>query len=103
MDKLGELKRALELNKISRRDFMTQAAAIGGTAALSTSLMSGTALAAPKRGGRNVLRAARKIRLGPASRSSRAVCRAMSEFAHCSQFEGEEHDRIFSSHHRCAG
>ena len=51
MEKLKELERALAANRISRRDFLTQATALAGGAALSTALVSGAALAAPKRGG----------------------------------------------------
>ncbi len=52
MDKLRQLERALAENRISRRDFLAQATALAGGAALSTALISGEALAAtPKRGG----------------------------------------------------
>ena len=51
MEKLNELASAFRLQKIGRRDFMAQAAALGATTALTTSLMSGTALSAPKKGG----------------------------------------------------
>ena len=52
MTTLKELERAFRKNQISRRDFMAQATALGGSLALSTSLASGSALAeTPKRGG----------------------------------------------------
>ncbi len=51
MDKLSALGRLFEHGKISRRDFMSQALALGATTALATS-MAGRAMAAtPKKGG----------------------------------------------------
>ena len=53
MKRLDELKRALRLGTISRREFLAQATALGLTAGFATSLLGGTAHAAtPKKGGR---------------------------------------------------
>ncbi len=63
MASLKELERLLASGRISRRDFMARASALGVTAAVSTSLMAGPAWAAkPKRGGR--------LRLGVAGGST---------------------------------
>ena len=52
MDTLKTLERALAEGRISRRDFLMQATALGATAALSTGLLGGPAHAAtPKKGG----------------------------------------------------
>ena len=52
MTDINKLKHAFEQGRISRRDFLGQAAALGITASMATSLMGGTALSAPKKGGR---------------------------------------------------
>jgi peptide/nickel transport system substrate-binding protein len=52
MKDINELKRALSEGRLSRREFLGQAAALGITASLATSLAGGTALAAAKKGGR---------------------------------------------------
>ncbi len=52
MSKIKELEHLAKQGRISRREFMERATAAGVTAAMATSLMSGTALAAPKKGGK---------------------------------------------------
>ncbi|PID72560.1 MAG: peptide ABC transporter substrate-binding protein [Desulfobulbus propionicus] len=54
MSELRNLERMLQLGKISRRDFMVAAAAMGVSAAVSSTVLPSTAQAAeqPKRGGR---------------------------------------------------
>jgi len=49
--KIHELKKAFELGKISRRDFLQRSAALGAVVAAPGSLISGVARAEPKRGG----------------------------------------------------
>ncbi len=51
MDKLNALGRLFEHGKISRRDFMSQALALGATTALATSLAGQVMAATPKKGG----------------------------------------------------
>ncbi len=53
MPNLKELEADLKLGRISRREFLARTSALGISAILATSVLSGTALAAtPKRGGR---------------------------------------------------
>ncbi len=53
MSKLSHLNEMFQQNKITRRQFITQASVLGLTAAISPALLSGTAKAAvPKKGGR---------------------------------------------------
>lgn len=52
MHKIQELEYLAKQGRISRREFMERAAAAGITAAMATTLMAGTALAAPKQGGK---------------------------------------------------
>ncbi|MFQ5773662.1 MAG: ABC transporter substrate-binding protein [Kiloniellaceae bacterium] len=53
MTRLNELKHMLEAGRISRREFMAQAAALGATGALATTMLGGKARAAmPKKGGK---------------------------------------------------
>jgi peptide/nickel transport system substrate-binding protein len=49
---IDRLKQLLSEGKMSRRDFMNQAIGLGISASLATSLLSSTALAKPKRGGK---------------------------------------------------
>ena len=52
MTEVVRLQRLLERGRISRREFIAKASALGATAALSTSILGGPALAAtPKKGG----------------------------------------------------
>ncbi|HJP22375.1 MAG TPA: ABC transporter substrate-binding protein, partial [Alphaproteobacteria bacterium] len=51
MDKLNTLERLFGQGRISRRDFMSQALALGATTALATSLASRALAATPKKGG----------------------------------------------------
>jgi|SaaInl4_135m_RNA_FD_contig_51_620539_length_2463_multi_7_in_0_out_0_2 peptide/nickel transport system substrate-binding protein len=50
--KRDELTQLVQKGRISRRDFMAKATAIGVTAAMATTVWNGSAQAAPKRGGR---------------------------------------------------
>ncbi len=52
MSKIQELEYLAKQGRISRREFMERAAAAGITAGMATTLMAGTALAAPKKGGK---------------------------------------------------
>ncbi len=52
MSQSMELERLAKEGRISRREFMSRAAAAGLTTAMATSLMSGTALSAPVKGGK---------------------------------------------------
>ncbi|MDP6705527.1 MAG: ABC transporter substrate-binding protein [Alphaproteobacteria bacterium] len=56
MRNIKELERLLKQGKLNRRDFMAGATAMGVSAAAASTLLSSTALAAPKKGG--------KIRIG---------------------------------------
>ena len=55
MSALKKLERLLNDGKITRREFLARASALGLAAAVSPALLRGTAEAAPKRGGRIIL------------------------------------------------